>query len=301
MPLWPDIWRVGVVHAPIDDIISKGEVDAFPVTWLPEMPSLQFMADPFGLWKERHLYVFVEAYDYRTRKGHIEVIVLDQAMKIVSPRKKILDEPWHLSYPVIIEEKGEIYMLPEAFRSGRLSLYRAIRFPDQWERVEVFSFPENAIDASPLYYQGQWWMFYTPVGNSVEKQSVLHIATAPELTGPWKNVSHNPVRTSLSSARPGGLPFICEDNTLILPTQDCSVTYGGAIVPLHITHLDEQHFESKSFSTIRATPNWAGRYIDGFHTLAAAGDVTLVDAKKISLSPRALSYDIRRKLRKTLR
>ncbi|QNT77617.1 glucosamine inositolphosphorylceramide transferase family protein [Entomobacter blattae] len=297
MPLWSDIWRVGVVDAPIEAIIAKGGVGKFSVHWLEEMPPLSFLADPFGLWQNGLLYVFVEAYDYASRKGRIDLVVLDKTFKPVQPRRTVLSEPWHLSYPFVFEWEGTFYMLPEAFRSGQVSLYRAVSFPDKWEKVEAFQFPENAIDASPLFWQNQWWMFYTPVGAKMEKQSVLQIASAPHLYGPWKTISHEPVRRNITSSRPGGTPFFTKEGGLVLPTQNCQKTYGGGITPLHIIDLSSVFFSARSGVSL-SLPHSSGLYRDGMHTLSAVGDVTLVDVKKIQFSPQSLGLDIKRKIKR---
>jgi hypothetical protein len=85
--------------------------------------------------------------------------------------------PHHLSYPFIIEHEGQIYMLPEAYESGRLTLYRAKEFPGGWEPVcDLLDQP--AIDASVTHHNGLWWMFYTLPGPNRHAESALYVASA---------------------------------------------------------------------------------------------------------------------------
>ncbi|MDT8870251.1 hypothetical protein RAA17_01210 [Komagataeibacter rhaeticus] len=93
----------------------------------------------------------------------------------------------------------------------------------------------------------------------------------------------NPVRRDIHSARPGGTPVVMEDGTIILPTQDCARTYGGAITPLAITTLTTQEFAAHPLRALHAPAAWRPA-TDGLHTLSAAGRVTLVDAKHTSRS-----------------
>ncbi|MEI9904226.1 MAG: hypothetical protein WDN06_09755 [Asticcacaulis sp.] len=58
-------------------------------------------------------------------------------------------QPYHLSYPSLIRDGGEIYMLPEAHRSGKLTLYRAERFPDRWAPAADIGFPRHRRQCHP--------------------------------------------------------------------------------------------------------------------------------------------------------
>ncbi|MSO99088.1 MAG: formyl transferase [Rhodospirillaceae bacterium] len=289
MPLRKDIWRVGIVRAPLQRLLALGTLDTQDITWLPEMPSLRFIADPFGVWRDGRLYVFAEIYDYRDRIGKIEVLTFGPDLQLLD-RRIALQEPWHLSYPFIVETDGEIYMLPEAFRSDRLTLYRAAEFPHRWIPVKSIELDQVPIDATPMYHDGLWWLFYVPATTKLAKFSALHAAFAPHLTGPWTPHPRNPVRLDSASARPGGTPIVV-DGTIILPVQDCSATYGGAIRALHITHLSPDSFDAMAGNAIRA-PHSAGAYTHGLHTMSAAGHLTLIDAKCFHLSAHSLVLDV---------
>ncbi len=116
MALSVDMWRVGVARAPLAALLAPGGLERCEVAWLPEPADLRFMADPFGVWRDGRLHLFVETYDYRDRVGAIEVLTLDADFQ-VAERRPALSEPWHLSYPFIVEAEGQTWMLPEAFRS----------------------------------------------------------------------------------------------------------------------------------------------------------------------------------------
>lgn len=294
MALRKDIWRVGVAKAPITDILDRG-VDSCEVIWLPPEGHMRFVADPFGLWREGRLELLVEGYDYRDRKGRIEALTLDAGFKVLS-RRTVLEEPWHLSYPFLLEADGEVFMLPEGFRSGAVTLYRAERFPDVWTPAARIELDHAPIDATPLFHDGLWWLFYTPATTREAKMGHLHVAYAERLTGPWRTHPANPVRTTLESARPGGTPVV-RDGRVILPVQDCSATYGGAVRPLVIETLTPDRFEAQAGEAMRAPPGFAP-FTEGFHTLAAAGPVTLVDAKRTAFSAEITLLDLRRKLKR---
>lgn len=297
MGLRKDIWRPAIAHAPIGRIVAQGSLDGIPLTWLPPMGSFRFLADPFGWWRDGKLYVFVETYDYRDRRGTIEVLTYDGGFDLID-RRLALSRPWHLSYPFLIEAEGEMWMLPESHRSGRLTLYRSVRWPDMWEEAGDFPLDAVGIDASPIFHQGRWWLFYSPMGSEEDKMGALHCAWAERLQGPWTPHPLNPVRRDLGGGRPGGTPY-ADGDELVLPVQDCRQTYGGAIAALRIA-VTPTAFSARRGPPIRP-PADAAPFVEGLHTLSAAGAVTLVDMKRTELSPHGLAIEIRRETGKFLR
>lgn len=289
-----DIWRVGIIQAPIAEVVAKG---INHIHWLEEEPAFKFLADPFGLHRDGKLYVFVESYDYRDRHGRIEVLIFDESFCLLD-RALVLEEAWHLSYPMLIEDQGNIYMLPEAYKSGRTTLYKAVQFPYQWEPVKEFSFPEIVIDPSVFFHNGLWWMFYTPADSGYSRQSVLSVAYSKNLMGPWQLHPRNPVRITPAGARPGGSIFSGK-NGIILPTQDCTLTYGGGLSFLKISTLTPATFEARIVRRLSSKASVFQNYNQGVHTLSAMGEYTLIDAKKMAISPiERLKIDIGYYLRK---
>ncbi|PZR34762.1 MAG: formyl transferase [Caulobacter segnis] len=260
------------------DLARRGFAPDARVHWLGEEGRLKFLADPFGVWRDGRLHLFAEAYDYRDRHGVIVRIELDANFAPIS-RTVVLREPWHLSYPQVFEAEGETWMLPEAYRSGALTLYRAAAFPDIWEPVARLALDTPAIDATPFRHDGLWWLAYSPTGSQRWKQGRLHLAFAERLTGPWRTHPGNPVRDDLASSRPGGTAWI-ENGMPCLPVQDCTRTYGGGVRKLAILRLDPERFEAEASAPLGLPPG-VGSYSKGFHTLSACGPLTFFDVKRI--------------------
>lgn len=278
-----DIWRVGVLPAPMADILTCGLGNITPV-WLPAGRPFTYLADPFGMWRDGKLHVFVETYDYRKRRGGIDVLTLGKNFEVVDHRS-CLRTAWHLSYPFVFEAEGETYMLPEAHKSGALTLYRIERFPDKWVPVCDITLDADggsAVDASPVFFQGLWWIFYAPATDLRSKMGVLKAVWSKKITGPWHSHAMNPLRENADGARPGGTPVIVDD-VLVVPLQDCSNTYGGAVRALTITHLSPTVFEAEVGRPIVGGHAFAP-YVDGLHTLSDCGDITLFDAKRVDRS-----------------
>lgn len=299
MGLRKDIWRVGIVNSPMHTILERGSLEDMPVVWTPPMRRFCFRADPFGLWRDGKLHVFVEDYDYRVRVGSIDVFIYDAAFNLLEQRKA-LQTPWHLSYPYVFEAEGETWMLPEAHHSGHLTLYRSVRFPDQWEEAAVIPLGEDiAVDATPFFHDGLWWLFYTPAMRPPAPVGELHLAYAPTLLGPWTRHHANPVRLDSASTRPGGTPCVL-NGKVVLPVQDCTYTYGGAIRPLTFDELTPERVRTHAGAPIRRPASYAP-YAEGMHTLAAVGDVTLIDTKYTDLSARGIGLQAWREVKKLSR
>jgi hypothetical protein len=141
-----------------------------------------------------------------------------------------------------------------------------------------------ASEASLLQHEGRWWMFFTVVGPRARDQRELHVAYADQLTGPWRLHAANPILDDRSGARPGGTPFIARDGAVILPVQDCSETYGGAIGLLWFTRLTPEHIALQKLGVRLTGEMFSDTHQDGCHTLSACGDLTLVDTKRIMRS-----------------
>jgi hypothetical protein len=296
MPLRHDIWRVGVVPAPMAELIGSGAGRLDEAIWLPPEPrDFTFLADPFGLWRDGRLHLFVESFDYREWHGRIELLILGDDFTVIE-RRLALAEPWHLSYPFVFEADGASWMLPEAFRSGRLTLYRAAEFPDHWEPAAVLPLDSPAVDATPFFHDGLWWLFYSPSTDRLAKIGWLHLAYAERLTGPWRVHPRNPVRIDITSSRPGGTPLIV-DGRIMIPMQDATRTYGGAIRPLWIDRLDPDGFAAEAGPPIMPPASFAPT-TEGLHTLSACGPVTLIDAKRTVRSLAGLGIEIARLIRR---
>lgn len=291
MPRRCDIWRVGIVRAPIADVAATG-LAARDIGWLPEQPGFRFLADPFGLWRDGRLNMFVEAYDYRTRHGVIDRLTFDAELSLID-RATVLREPWHLSYPYVFEADGETWMLPEAHRSGALTLYRDAGTLDRWEPAARIVLDVVPIDATPFRHEGRWWLFYSGGPDRTARMGALHAAWAERLEGPWHPHPLNPIRRDMNGGRPGGTPFVDGDR-LCLPVQDCHDTYGGAVRILRFARLTPDAAQAELGPPIG--PPAGTVYRDGFHTLSACGPVTLIDAKRIDRSGRGWLIDLGRVL-----
>ncbi len=119
----------------------KRNKDILPVSGFGEFDPVfndknYWYADPILFTQNGDSYLFLELFDKRADKGKIAYCRLtDQGP---TPFKVVIDEPFHMSFPMVFEFDGDIYMLPETSSDKSLRLYRASAFPDKWELVQRF-------------------------------------------------------------------------------------------------------------------------------------------------------------------
>ena len=277
-------WAVGIIPEPVQEVCRA--FDPTRIRWLPS-PADGFLADPFGLTRpDGTLVIMAEALSWRDGRGRI-VAFESQPNGTLTPPEDVLAFDTHASYPQLIEHQGAIYCIPETQSQRRVQLFRAEPFPHRWVPDAVLLEDFAGADATLCFHQSRWWLF---VGNHDDQdETKLFVFHAPDLRGPWVAHARNPVKCDLRSARPAG-PLFSMEGALYRPAQDCSVTYGGAVVINQIEHLTPDEFLERPVR--RLTPAARGPYPDGLHTLSGAGNVTLVDGKRHTLFGRKLGHKL---------
>lgn len=294
-----DFWQVGVVPATVAEINAQ-TLPALRsrIAWLPEAGSWRYLADPFGLLRGDALHVFVEAYDYRSKRAVIERHELAAGSLQWRSKREVLARPFHLSYPFVFEHAGAVYMVPETHEAGEIALYRGDDSLNHWERQQALLEGLPGADASLIEVDGWWWMFYTLVGSGGRDQRELHVAYASSLFGPWQAIAGNPVRNDIQGARPAGRPWLDEQGRVVLPVQDSSDGYGSATRFLRMNELSPERVHAELLDG-RLTGELArADHPDGLHTFSACGPYTLIDVKRIDRSRGRQWLDLKRRVRR---
>ena len=120
-------------------------------------PATGYFADPFLIERDGKLWLLSREYRDKDNKAVLSVCELDEAGR-PGEMQVCLERPWHLSYPHVFEHDGEMFMVPESNTANRVELYRATRFPSQWE-LEKRLFDGPASDTVVHFENGLWWFF----------------------------------------------------------------------------------------------------------------------------------------------
>lgn len=274
-------WRVGHLANPsLEGLAARlGEV-----TWWPELPRGEFLADPFI---ESHDPPVILCEWKRPEKGR-GVIARARYVSGRPPEiTEILDGEYaHLSYPNFVDDAGARFFFPECAQSGRLTKYRLDEHGLPRLPGEVL-IDQPLIDATLLRHDERWWLFGTLPG-AAESESHLYLFHSADLAGSWTPHPLNPVVIDPACARPAG-KILVGDGRLIRPAQDCERRYGNGLAFMEITVLSTERYEEKLLT--RVMPPARGFPRHGIHTFniveTPSGSTAILDAYTVGFDPLA--------------
>ena len=223
-------------------------LDGTAYTMLPGRAGFWY-ADPLLFRHGGKRWLFAEAMDLTTGKGRLEVCEL-QDDGTAGEWEVALEENFHLSFPLVFDWNGSVWMLPECSGDHSMRLYRCRQFPTGWELVQRFPVQEELCDAilvdrradaltilcSETKPENQLYVRYRryTLRHAVQETSVLQDAEGIELpaapAGPYEllpdeayNLQHR--EFDLTSRNAGPLFVLGEQ--VIHPTQvSTTVDYG---------------------------------------------------------------------------
>lgn len=215
----------------------------------------EFIADPFLIRSEAMWTLFFEVLP-KSRGGRVQPGVIAFATSedegtTWKYRQVVLREKFHLSYPLVLHDGNEYFMIPESQESNEVRLYRAAPFPTRWEYVTTL-LRGDFTDATPFYFNDSWWM----IAESVTKgsrftgkvsNSTLRLYYADKLYGPWSEHPQSPIVSGdQRTARPAGRVLIPGPNSNpVRFSQDCRVAYGAAVYAFEILHLTRNAYAER--------------------------------------------------------
>jgi hypothetical protein len=238
-------------------------------------PHDRFWADPHVVWANDRYYIFIEEFLYRRGKGHISVIEMDEQGNCRDP-VRVLERPYHLSYPMVFSWEGRYYMVPESAEKRTIELYECCEFPYRWDFKANLMSGVAAVDSTLFRWQDKWWLFYGLLGAVAPPGSAqLFLFWSDDLLGGvWHAHPLNPVVADVVTGRPAGGMYN-RHGRIFRPSQDCSQGYGYGFDLYEVLVLSETDYREARVRSVRA--DW-DRKARGTHTLACVGQLTMVDA-----------------------
>jgi hypothetical protein len=236
-------------------------------------PKDRLWADPFPIQRHGKSYIFFEELPFGAGKAHISVIEVDRLGRASQPLR-VLERDYHLSYPFLVENEGQLYMIPETAHGNAVEIYRCIDFPGKWRRERALLDGLFAVDATPHRAKDRWWMFANVSSNGAEAHDELHLFSADALLGEWKPHRRNPVKSDVRNARPAGALY-SHGHRLYRPAQICAPSYGAGVALNRVLRLDAEEFVEQEERRILPA---AASGVLGIHTLNRAGDLSVADA-----------------------
>jgi hypothetical protein len=198
----------------------------------------EFVADPFLFVWRGNIWLFFEGmYKGRGDRGIAKGVIgcfcyQHGSWKYIGV---VLEESYHVSYPQIFEEDGNVYMIPETAQAGKVILYEAVDFPLKWQKKSIL-ISGKYVDSTLLRHDGHYYMVATPEDRSLHPE-LWH---SNSLIGPWvKHVESNNVSFSHALRRNGGA-FIVDVDGIFRIAQDCDDGYGIRLYKIPIERVSEK-------------------------------------------------------------
>jgi len=291
---YAEIWNIAFIEANIEAILDK-DFTKLDAKWLPKQKNFHYLADPFFCKENGHILLFVEDFSYYDKKGKVKLLKLDQNYQILD-EKIILKDKSHYSYPFIYKENGHFYMLPENSSADELSIYTTKNPWAEWQKTQTIFSKQKLIDATLLYHDKTYWLFYNTKSDIHGSNSELHIAYSDSLDKNFTFHPQNPIKIDISSSRPAG-KILEINNKLYRPAQDCSKSYGGALVINEIVKLTKTEYTEKTVNQIEPI---SSSYPDGIHTINYEDGLFVIDGKKYEFHLHKILVNLYRRIRKIL-
>ncbi len=234
----------------------------------------RFFADPFVINYQDRTICFVEDFFFSESKGKISAIeIFETGYKYLDI---VLEENFHLSYPYLFVENGNLYMIPETSEVNQIRLYQSINFPTRWELKEVLMEGVSAVDTVVFKNKNLWYMLTNICSSGIDDHSSeLHIFYSERFDSQeWKPIKKsNPIIFDSLKARNGGFFELNNNQYRVNQVQDFS-HYGKCFEVNLITDISVENYKEEKILEIN--PSFLDNIISTHH-YNSNGDYTVFD------------------------
>lgn len=272
-------WRWGVAYQHVDDWMTA----SLSQSQVIDNPANGFLADPFVFRKDGQDVIFVEEYDYGRKLGHIAAYEVSESG--YEALGNVLVEPFHLSYPFLLEADGKLFMCPETSEARDIRMYECVEFPLKWKFHEVLIPNVSATDSSIFFRDGYWWLLTNiDTADLGDFSSELHVFYADRFDSEnWHRHPSNPVVFDSNCARNGGLLFDEEGAVYRVFQRQGFDIYGEAMGVAKIDVLTPTDYAETV--VLRIEPDFFDD-IGGTHTYSCRDRLMALDFVKMQKVPR---------------
>jgi len=240
-------------------------------------PPNRFYADPFVICENGLNICFVEDYNYSEAKAKISAIQITTNGYV--ELGTVIEEPFHMSYPFIFRNGGDLFMCPETHQIGEIRLYKCIEFPLRWVFYKTIMKDVSASDTNIFYLNNKWWMLTNIDTAGVgDHCSELHLFFSDSLdNNVWMTHPSNPIFFSPLKARNGGL-LMKNDNLFRVFQVQGFDNYGESMSVAKITEVSEHKYNEEVVFDI--SPSFF-KNLKGTHTFSNHSNLNTIDYSKI--------------------
>lgn len=258
-------WNVAVRKTLFGNLMDNFE-DEFIVL---ENGVKTWAADPFIFEKDGKVYVFAELYDYILCRGTIGYCEYNGSSKV--KWRQIIVEPFHMSFPFIFEKDNEIYIMPETSANKTISLYKAVNFPNEWEKCNDLLKDDILVDTVLFDNYGFTYEDYK------DEDVVNHLWLCENTNGKLKK--RKKITNDIEYARMAGSVFK-KDGKMYRPSQNCVGGYGKGLNFVSFSIDGDEYNESIEKQIFPEDLKLSKKlFLDGMHTYNSSKNYEVIDIK----------------------
>jgi hypothetical protein len=221
-------------------VYKKKVVNPVITAKMVEDVNASFVADPFLIKNIDVWYMFFEVLNKNSNQGDIGVASSSDGIDW-RYNKIVLDESFHISFPLVFRFDGEFYMIPESREINEVRLYKAENFPERWiYKKKILT--GNFSDPSIFHYNNIWWMYTS------DRNDFLRLFYSDSLEGTWSEHPESPIiKSDYKNARSAGRVFLRND-TIYRFAQDCINGYGNSVNAFFVKKITKTEYSEIEFS-----------------------------------------------------
>lgn len=239
-------------------------------TTIPNTKKYWF-ADPLLFEDGDKTYLFVEAFNRKTYKGDIGFFDIKDGK--ASEFELLIENNFHMSYPLVFKHGGKYYMIPESEENSTVDLYVAEDFPRNWKKDTTLLSNVHYADTTLLEYDSKKYLFtYKPEGG-LWKLLIFELDMNKKEVSPFQTITYQE-----NVCRPAGKFYTDEQGRILRPVQDCRGGYGNGTMIYEVKFVNGQFVETmideydNTKLTIDGKPG-----VDNFHTYSRTSKYEVVD------------------------
>ena len=234
-------------------------------------PKGRYFADPFIISRNGRTICFVEDYSIANKRGCISAIEIidNEKYQIIGP---VIIEPFHMSFPFLLEYENELYMIPETSEAKSIRLYKCTSFPLVWEYQYNLLEGEPFLDSIVFEKNHQWHLITSKPDYSLH----LFHGINP-ISKNWLEHKKNPILLDSTISRNGGLLIDERMNIVRCRQKQGFNIYGESLTLAMIEDITSSTFKESEIKKI--IPNFLPNII-ACHHMHSNNKYTVVDFLK---------------------
>lgn len=258
-----DCWEIGFVEGGLNAVM--GDSPNLKINWMRHEFKDRWFADPFVLEvTESEIILLAEEYQYATNKGRIAELVVDRTTWGLKEMNVLLELDTHLSFPAIWREDGRVFVYPESWLSGVLSMYEYLGRGRRLKPVKVIC-DESMADAIMTDRYGGKLLLST--------QDNGRLRLYDEDPRVERFVFKKEMDFGSATARNAG-DFFDHGGHVYRPAQVCIRCYGEA---LEIQEVSSDGEGNLNFRPVKRLYSPHPKLTEGMHTLNTYKGVSVID------------------------